>query len=788
MIWLARLAVRHPRLAVGATLLVTAVFSLGLLRIEMQTDGATLHPASNPLVQRSAVDREVFQDAELLVLLVERSPGGPLVASPEGFLFLRRLDESLRRIPGIRSAGVRSLASLQDLRVTAGSLSAVPFLDDVPSVPRAFQERLARIRRQALANGVLMSADGTVAAIYLPILKGVRHQQVLAEVTRFLGGLGDAHFRLRLTGALVAEARLGDSVIADLALLIPLMVLILVAIFWSLLRSAGALIVLVVEVAGVLIWTLGAMGLAGVPITLVTTLLPVLLMSIAVTDEVHLFERLQTKLGEALATSPTAEASRQVLPEALLAAMAELERPTLYAALTAALGFFAFPFSSVAPLQHFGLFSTLGLLVAVLLSFSAVPALMVLLPARWFLPRRRAEWTWRRRRPEPESRRLLPYEGWIAKHDRRGFAVGCLILLAALPGLFELRVADNWIANFDPSSELVAAERVFNRSLWGSYRFDVVLEGPRALFYTPRGVALIEDVARLASHGPGVSGVLTYLVPLREVTAAFGEQGDLRSLPRARLDDMLTLASISDDPFGMALWLAPGGDRARAQLFLKGEDYERDQRLAATLRRALDARLAGSGVAYHFSGDVPIGLEMVRVIVLNQLRSLGLTFLTMLVLLLILERSLRVTLAVMLPVSTAALLVFAGMGYWGVPLGVATSMFGSLTLGVGIDFSLHFLHSYRQERARSGDHRQALAYTFANTGKALRWSVLTLALSFLVLTLSDLRPNQSLGALLAAAMLSSYGMTLLFLPTLAEWVYRNDRRSQEGDARWELAG
>lgn len=768
MLRLARFALRFPRLCVTFSLLVTAVCCWGLLRLEMRTDGAALHPPSNPLVMQSALDRDVFQDAELLILVVEQRPRGPAVSSPEGLLFLRELDRALRRLPGIRSTGVRSLASLQEIRVTAGSLSADPFLDHVPTDPGAFAQRLRSIRRHPLAGGLFLSGDGAVAAVYLPVLEGVRHQTVLADAEKFLGTLKGAPFKLRLTGPLVAEARLGDAVLADLARLIPLMVAVLTVVFFILLRSPGALVVLSAEVAGVLIWTLGAMGLFGVPISLVTALLPVLLMVIAITDEVHLLERLQGKLADALAASPEPAISRPVLRESLLSAIAELERPTLFAALTTALGFFAFPFTSIVPLQHFGLFSTLGLLIAVTLSFSMVPALMVLLPARWFLPVRPF-------RLETAGRRLLPYEKWLVANGRRGLVLGVLVLLLALPGLFRLKVGDNWIANFDPASDLVATERALNRSLWGSYRFDVVLEGPAGLFYAPRGVSLVQDMARLAGQAPGVSGVVTHLVPLREVATAFGERADLRTLPRDRMEDLLTLAMMSEDPLGMSSWVSAAGDKARIQLFLKGEDYRRDQKLTEDLDRALGGRLRGTGVSYHFSGDVPTGLEMVRVIVLNQLRSIGLTFLSTAVLLLVVERSLRTTLAVMLPVTAASLLVFAGMGYGGVSLGVATSMFGSLTLGVGIDFSLHFLHSYQRERERTGEHGLALAHTFANTGKALRWSVMVLALGFLVLTLSDLRPNHSLGVLLAAAMLASYGMTLLLLPGLAGWIYRGRR-------------
>jgi predicted RND superfamily exporter protein len=764
MLRLTRLALRFPALCLAATLLVTGVFVLGLLRLTLRTDGASLHPASSPTVLRSAADREVFHDSELVILLIAQRPGGPPVASPQGFAFLRRIDPELRRLPGIRGVGVRSLAGLLDVQVTPESLSAEPFLDEIPADASGFSRLAARIRGHTLGRGVLINETGTAAAVYLPMKDGVDHQATLHEVERFLAVQSRAPFLLRLAGPAVAETRLGEAVLTDLSRLIPLMALFLCVLFWLLLRSVAAILVLFAEVNLVLIWTMGAMGLAGVPLTLVTTLLPVLLMAVAITDEIHLLERLQGMLRQRLEGAPAGADPKPLLRDSLLAAMGELERPIVAAALTTALGFFAFPFTSIRPLQHFGLFSTLGLLFAMLLSFTAMPALLMLLPARWVLPL--AGHAGKARSPLGTGR---VSGGW----ERKGLIVAGALVLLAIPGVLRLRVGDNWVANFDPDSELVRTDRLFNRELWGTYRFDVVLTGEPGFFYRPEGASLVEGIAGQAAALPGVAGVLTHLTPVREIARAHGEARPVSALPEDRFADFLTLAMMSDDPFGLASWVSPDGGLARLQMFLKSEDYRRDRDLAARLDRLLAERPGMAGVDYHFSGDIPIGLEMVREIVANQLRSIGLTFLATAVLLLAMERlAWRPALVVLLPVTSAALLVFAAMGYLGVPLGVATSMFASLTIGVGIDFSLHFLHTYRQERDGVGEHRAALAATLAKTGKALRWSVIVLALGFAVLTFSDLRPNRSLGALLSGAMVASYAMTLFLLPGLVSWAYR----------------
>jgi len=174
----------------------------------------------------------------------------------------------------------------------------------------------------------------------------------------------------------------------------------------------------------------------------------------------------------------------------------------------------------------------------------------------------------------------------------------------------------------------------------------------------------------------------------------------------------------------------------------------------------------GGPIEVHASGEVPEALAVVAAIVGNQLRSIGWTAVLIAAMLLAALRSLRWTAVVMAPVLGATLLLFAGLGYAGVPLGIATSMFAALNLGAGVDFAVQYVYAYRRERRAGLDHAAAMTATLATTGRGLRWNAIVLALGIAVLTLSSIKPNQSLGMLLALAILVSYASTLALLPEL----------------------
>ncbi len=753
---LADIAAAQPRRCLLAGLLLTLAAALGLTRMEIRTDGKALYPPADPIVRQSKMDREVFANPELAIVLVSETPEGPRLLSHEGLAILRALDQGLRRLEGVRASGVRSLASLRDLRFEGDRMQTDRLLDGVPAEASVFREWLARMRSLPLVEGTLLSTDGRQAAIYLPLSLAGERESFLRALREHLDRTA-LPFELLPTGPLMAETLLGESLLRDLEKLIPLMVLVISLLLIFFLRSLGGLLIPFVAVMLVLLWTLGVAGWLGMPLTLATALLPILLMAMAITDELHLLERLQAKVA---AQKP---APGNIYPAALRPALEELRRPIVITSWTSACGLLAFLASPIEALRHFGLASAGGILLAMVVTFSVVPAVIVLLPVSWFRPQRK---TGRPLSPEPASNPAL----W-----RLG--LGVALVLVAIPGILRLRVEDNWIHNFDPDSEIVAAEERFNQGFWGTHSLDVVLKGPAGFFFQPHGVALAQALEMGLRGLDGVAGQSNYLDLLRFVAQATGEEASLTEERADRLGDWVTLAMMGEDPLGMVSFVTPNGSSARLRLHLKGESYARDRALAGTVQNLLDESLSGVPVRAHISGDIPVGLAMVRSIVESQLRSTGIALLLIAAVLGLAFRHPLHTVLVLLPVAGAALLVLGTMGYLGMPLGVASSMFVGLTLGVGVDFGCHFIAGFEHWRRRT-ESRKALARTEQSAGKAIRWNALVLALGFLVLALSALAPNRGLGLLLAAALIASFALTRLLLPPLL--VRRREPREAQG--------
>lgn len=740
MRWISKTALDWPRATLVVCLLFTVSVGLGGSRLELRTDGEALLPDSSPVVRRDAEDRLRFRDPRTVLLLVDaRSPGESL-ATPKGFRQLRALHARLEGQDVLQPGGLVSIAGLPRLERDSEQIDVGRSLDRIPDDPEEFASLLAELRARSRVDGLLLARDGRSALFVLPLSEATSVAAAVASLSAFVAGAADADYELLLGGPLVAETGLGEQVLSDLARLVPLMIVAIAVLLFAMLRSVGGVLLPLAKTAVVLIATFGAMGWAGAPISLVSTILPVVLMATCITDEVHLLERFAARPGTD---------SRRARVEAVLA---EIGRPIVLTSVTTALGFLSFTSTSIAPLREFGLFASLGILLAMGLSFSAIPAAISLLPERLLLGARSPVGSaWQSR-----------LGAFAARRPGACFAFATAALLLVAPGIASLRVSDSWVENFDPDAELVRADRRINESYWGTYRLDVVLEGEPGFFRDPPGVALVERVCALAAEAPSVGGCESELSALEDLAAPMGVAKPLSALPAGQLWDLFTLAELSEAS-GLAHSLTDTA--ARVRLYVRSPDYAQARELTDRLERELATELADTGVRHHLSGDLAVSSALVESIVYDQLRSIAWSLITVALLLVAVARRLSALIAVV-PVCAASAGLFGWMGLAGIELGIATSMFASLAVGVGVDFGIHFMHRYDLERRAGSEFAGAIRATFEKTGNGLLWNSLVLVAGFSVLITSSLKPNHSLGLLLAGAVAACHVATLALLPLL----------------------
>ncbi len=865
--------------------LVTAAAVPGLARLELRTDGQALVPPRAPAV---IYDREVrrgfgVRDPMVVVVRAER-PGG--IFNPETLRQVRDLTTALAGIPGVGPANVTSLATEQGFRFRPGTLQHRTFLDPLPTTPAALAEVRSDLAQIGVYEGILVGKGGKAAAVVVGVPPGADRQALYRTVRSIAEAHAGGGDRVEVLGAPVAETLLGSHILADLGLpaswlgigeesssrgigLVPASLALMALVFLVGFRRPAAAVLPLAKVGIVIVLVFGCMGWLGVPVYLTTAVLPVLLLAVGTASEVHLFRR----FGALHRERPQASGS-----DLAGAAVEEVEAPVLQAAATTAVGFLSFSLSSIGPVRVFGLFAAAGVLLCLLGSLAATPAVLALVPPGW-ISSRNMGLTF-------ISGGLFRQIALVAvRHRRIVLALAGVVALLALDGVRRVAVQDSWVDGFAPESDFARSMRRFDRDFAGAHILQVVveteplhrtgevtgvavedrvlrlplsadtagisnpqllgifleLEGPRGGASPPRHwsswvetaraeqdrivlgwpvtggsprfwlmpgpgdrvgwtlrseplakpalVGRVRDLERFLAGRPGVGGVLGPAQFLE--TAAFVIRPDdpgSRGLPESP-----EAAGILWHNAGQALGperlrRIVDADHARGlvTVFLRGSNFADTRRLMADLRIWEQRHLAPAGARLGFAGDVAVSQTLIGAVVTTQVQSLALSLLGIFAVTAWLARSGRRGGLCVVPAAFAVLLNFAAMGWLGIPLGVATSMFAGMTLGVGVDYAIHLLARASSLRREGMGDEAALASSLAATGPAILLDSASSILGFGVLLLSQVPANHRLGGLLSLSLGVCVLATLWVVPALAalgeerRWLARKRNAVIEG--------
>ena len=753
----------RPRTALAFMVAAVLAMAPGLLRLELRTDGHSLVPPDDPAIALDREARRTFGLRDPLLVVIEtRHPDG--IFNPGTLGRLERLTRDLAALPGVGPGNVQSLANEKGFRFYPNSAGFRPLFDPPPTTP----ERLAEVRNEVeeidVFHGTLVSFDRTAAAVLVGVpgpddfegdTGGIDRTTLYHRAAAIARRHGTASDRVSVVGAPAAEALLGEHVLADLVLLIPLALAVIALILWIACGRAWGVVIGLTKIGAALVFTLGLVGWTGQPVYLTTAVIPVLLITIGLSDEVHLLWRYRHRPAD----EPPAAALRRTLEE--------LARPITLTSLTTAFGFLSFLTSSIRPVWSFGLFTGIGVLFCLLWAMTATPALIALRPGA--IPAAASS-------PGASSlqaSRLSRLALVLGSRPRIALPVLALVTAALLLGIPRLSVQDGWIDNFSRGSSLRQDSERVDRLFSGTHVLLAVLT-----FDPPAGeVPSIPAASGPLLAGSAVEAVGRFEKALRarpEVGGVLGLHSQLTTTSYLWGERQEWTRRILDNPSWIYLHARRIGNvRGEARrrelvddgfrstvvtILLKGANYRETAALVEAIREAERTVLAPAHARVDLAGDVAVSQAMIPAIVRSQVGSLLMALAGNLLIVTLLFRSLRYGLACVAPTAVAVAWAFGLMGWFGIPLGVATSMFCAVTLGIGDDYSIHFLEQFRAAEAAGIAWPGRVAA--AKAGPAILIDTLAIALGFGLLGFSQVPTNRWLGLLVAIALMNACLLTL----------------------------
>jgi uncharacterized protein len=756
--WLADKLVEYRSLLFFAALALAAAALLPATQLDFDQSLEALYAPDNPRLVDFVRSKQGFGGDELAIVAYH----DPDLMTPAGLARARALGEAFDNVPGLLAD------SEQNLDETLGTLEkTLKTFGRVPGLAR----RVESVRTAAISmfEGILVGPDRETTAVILRFapreLPGVPPRGVTIRAIR---AIADAHNPpAHVVGEPVQVHDMFQFVEEDSRLLGYASLLLLTVVILALFRGFRwvALPIVVVQVS--LLWTKGLLTLSGMQLSMVSSTLTSLVMVIGVATVVHFmlaFRELRAEL--------------EPLP-AMTETLRRLLHPTFWTTATTAAGFSVQMLTSIHPAYTFGLMMTLATLLVFVATLALLPAGILAGQAKRERLRAFEQNRW-------ISKALATLCRGVERSPGRIAVAGAVVTAGVLVGCVWLHVETDFSKNFRSNTPIVQALNFVEQNLGGAGTWEVNFEAPEDLETNPefldkvRGLSnrlrelQLEPSLRASDGQPALTKVMA---PTDGIDL-------LPRLPLLGLRFQLKILNAFQPEFLPSLY-NPAAMRMRILLRARErQSSETKLRLISEVERIAAETLGdptweppGAPQPPRATGLFVLLAYLIESLLADQWVSGIAAAVLLTAMMAVAFRSATIGLVSLIPNLLPIGLVIGTMGWLGMPINIATAMIASVSMGLTIDSSVHFLSGLQRGRAAGLDFSEALHVTYLSVGSALVYANIALVLGFLTLTLSNFVPLIYFGALVAVAMVGGLLGNLIILPVMLTLLERSRGRS-----------
>ncbi|MDR1363485.1 MAG: MMPL family transporter [Spirochaetaceae bacterium] len=876
---------KHPIIIIAVITVITLFFAAQLPRAELDNNNTRFVPKEQTARVESEHIEDVLGPSVMIMVGLERPYG--TVFDPAFLERMREYGEVIENVEFVKN--VNSIMSTQYITGSADSIIVTDLVeDDFTGTADEIAELKRRIASWDLYRGALVSDNLSAAQIIVNFdvkTEDAGHPDVVASMIEIretakemFAGLAEVY----VTGLPVISATINDAMGTDLAILIPIVALVVLLVLFLSFRRFTFVVLPLLTVLVAVVWTIGAMPLLGIKLSVICSILPVILMAVGSAYGIHVVTHyIEDTRNRALSV----EEHRAIV----ISLMRKLIKPVFLAGLTTFAGFGSFCFTSIPPMREFGYFSSFGVLASFIVAITLIPAILLIRG-----PRVLKEHEKKQSSAEHSVNGAIETT-FVAIARKRVLVISITIIALAVSayGLSKLVVDNSTIDFFRSDTDISRSDEFIRKYFGGSRDVAILVEADSSEeLLDPAVLSAIDGLSSyLAERVPDVGKVVGFTDVIKRVNqvfnvdespdglrpviaadgggddfgfggddfgfdgdAGFGFDGDAGfgfdapaggapvgggEMPAVDLADLgyadrkpleqysaADIIALMDTAAGKSPSLSGTGLVREVErltnyngfsyyeipasperygkktpeelsrlvsnylVLLSGDDsfdYSNDPLEPTAIKTVIQLRVVGNNdikavvntiekyidvnfpktVRVMVSGGAIMESAVADLIVNSQIISLITSILLVFVIVAFSYRSFAAGLIGAAPLSIAILGNFAVMGFLDIKLNIGTALIASLAVGIGIDYTIHFIDFFKREYQRdhsSGDN--FLHRTFSGCGKAIIINAVSVGAGFGVLTLSQFKILSNLGALVALSMFITALVSLTVIPVL----------------------
>ena len=743
------LGVNHRLATFIFLVLVTCVAGLGLPNLRVDTGFSSLIPESDPdLPIYDRISREFGSDNRTIVYVRDKDLWSPaklaaledLHYALEGLEFVERVDD---------------LFNLRSIRGSGGKIDSRIILAEAPKDQATIDQARADSLYNPFIVGNFLSRDGAVTALMVSVLEDHSNDLSNRQVNEALEGVlkpaRSAFQEVFQVGPPRINAELKAILFNDLELLGPLSAFMLVLAILFFLRSGFAALIPLVTSALSILWTFGMMGWTGIPLNILSAMLPSLVVVIGSTEDTHMISSYFHGVSQA-DKEHRAFATRFMTKH--------LGVPLVLTVTTTAMGFASNIFSNMGIIQDFAIASTFAILANGVITILFVPMLLATMGPRNPLLFRNGD-------------RIIGLPGLFVRmfgFTKRHFPRSILVLTAILCAFFIYQLSKLYVTNdplsyFQEDQPLIQDIRQIHRDLSGMKVFFITLESDRdKAFQEPKNIEKLVTIQKFMEK----QGIFDCSISLADHLSLVNREfngGDTEYFKPPARRKLLAQYLLFFHRRDLESYVSHDFRRANIVVRHKISDSNTLNRHIRELK-GVASNVAGGQMKAYVVGENLMINAAAESLMIAQVKSLAILLCVIFLIMSAMFTSFKGGLISLIPNLIPIILMFGVMGLLGIPLNPGTAMVAVIAIGIAIDGTLHLFSRYNELCRRTSDYDGAVHTAVREEATPMVATSLALALGFGILILSNFTVIAQFGALSAATMLFALFANLLITPII----------------------
>ncbi len=721
------------------TIVITIAFIIPIPNLKINPDLESYIPNEMNFKKNSAIIHEIFGESEPILIVIETVD----VLNPKTLFRIKNICDELQDNENF--GNVYSIFQAKDFKSEDGFLIVNPILQDIPSTEDEIKSLRKKIINNEFVYKKIVSEDFKYTLIILKNRKTLPDNEINnyihSVINKFPG-----NEKIYVNSMAILRDEANNKIAEDLMLLLPLG-LMLMTIFLSISFRNLSYVFLPISIVFIsIIFSFGLMGYLNKDISLIGILIPIMMIAIANNYGIHIISRYRE-----LKDLYPHEKNENLVK----ICVKYLKQPVVITGLTTIAGILGLATHILIPAREMGYIASISIGIALLLSLTFIPAMLVFLNKQ----KNRTNFTYQLKNKILTQKILNTI---IQQPVKIILIIAFAVLVSSIGLIFFHTAADN--NNVLPEKhEFNKAVEIVDKNFGGAKFMYLLFQGDAR---SPEILKNIDHYAKELKKNKNIGNIVSLADIVKKLSTVFHEPNEPKydKIPDTyeAISQYLLLYSMSGNPEDIEQFTDFNYEYLIMSVQFKANNIKEINNILKEI-----SKLTENDKNFRFAGGYSlVDKEICESVVTGQYYSLVFAFFAIIIMLIIIFRSVYAGLLGSLPLVTAIICTFGIMGWTNIELNIVTALLTSISIGLGVDYTIHIFWRIKHEAAQGETVKEAVKNAISNTGKGIIINGLSVVIGFSVLLFSSFPIVRSFAVLIILSILICLICALILIPAI----------------------